>query len=165
MRAFDPFSTRTRCHAASTSVVGCGWPFTSTRSPRKPFIISIMPPPWIDELVARVEPAILQHAQELGVARGQRQRVLFGIAHQEQARQALVHLRARSHVRMRVVPVGARAIGDLEVVDVLATGADGQPRMAVGGLGHIQAVPVDDRVFRRAGSRSGRAPSVRGAAG
>ena len=147
MRAFDPFNRRTRCHAASTSVVGCGWPFTSTRSPRKPFIISIMPPPWKTSWLRASNRRSCSTHRSSAPPDGQRQRVLFGVPHQEQTSQALVHLRARAHVRVRVIPVRPRAIGDLELVDVLATVADGQAGMAVGALGHVQAVPVDDRVF------------------
>ena len=67
--------------------------------------------------------------------------------HQEQTSQALVHLRARTHVRVRVIPICACAIGHLELVHVLMTLTDGQAGMTVRALGHVQAVPVDDRVF------------------
>ncbi len=36
---------------------------------------------------------------------------------------------------------------DFEVVHVLATGTDDASGVAVGGLGHIHAVPVDNRIF------------------
>ena len=100
-----------------------------------------------DELVVSIEPAILQHTEKFGRARGQRERVFLFVSNDDQCREPLIHLRAGPHMRVRVIPIGPRAIADFELVHVLAAGADGQTRMAVGGLGHVQSVPVDDRAF------------------
>ena len=51
-------------------------------------------------------------------------------------------------VRMRVVPIRARAIQDRELVAVRRTGLDGESRGTIGGLGDGEPVPVEDRLLR-----------------
>jgi hypothetical protein len=100
-----------------------------------------------DQLVARVELPILDDAEELGFPRGQRQPIFFVVLYEEHTRQAVIHLRPRAHVRMRVIPVRPRAVGHFELVHVLASVTDGQTWVAIGALGHVETMPVDDRVL------------------
>ena len=51
--------------------------------------------------------------------------VFLIVLHQEQTSQALIHLRARAHVRVWVIPVRPRAISHFELVHVFATVTDG----------------------------------------
>ena len=62
----------------------------------------------------------------------------------EQPGEPGVDLRPGAHVRVRVIPVRARTIRDLEVVHVFAAVTNGEPGMAVRPLGHVEAVPVHD---------------------
>ena len=45
---------------------------------------------------------------------------------------------------MRVIPIRAGAVGDLELVEVIAAGGDRQAGMSVSCLGNVEPVPVDD---------------------
>jgi hypothetical protein len=98
----------------------------------------------VDELVVGIEIAILDHEREVLRAAGQAERALLVVADQEQAGESRVHLLASAAMRMRVEPVAAGAVDDHEVVDVALAGRDREARVTVHGLGHMQAMPMDD---------------------
>ena len=117
-----------------------------------------------DKLVTRVEPAILQHEQELGIARRECQRVLFSVPRQEQTCQALVHLGARTHMRVgwyQYVPARLVASKSETYSRPGRMTRRGWPTAASG-----TSMRASGRSnLLRAGSRSGCAPSDPGAGG
>ena len=94
------------------------------------------------QLVVGAEAAVLNDQREIVLVAGQVQGALFLVADDQQTRQPAVHLGARQAMRMRVEPVGAGAVGDLELVDNLPARRHRETRVAVHGLGHQHAVPV-----------------------
>ncbi len=102
----------------------------------------------VGELVVRIEASFLQQQRNLPRPARQAEGVLLGVADEEEPRHAAVDLFAGMVVRMRVVPIRARAIQDRELVAVRRTGLDGEARGTIGGLGDGEPVPVEDRLLR-----------------
>ncbi len=95
------------------------------------------------EPVLPVEAAVLQDQRHVVFARRKFRGLFFLVADEKKSGQAEVDLPARAAVGMRVKPVGARPILDLELVDVTLPGGGGVARMPVHVLGHVQTVPMD----------------------
>jgi len=89
----------------------------------------------------------LEHEGDVELAGGQPQRLLLGVAHQEKPGQPHVDLGTGPAVGVRVEPVRPRAIQNLELVDELAAGAEGEAGVTVHDGRDVEPVPVDDRLL------------------
>ena len=98
----------------------------------------------VDQLVAGIEAAILDHDRNLVLARGQAEPGLLGIVDDQATGQAVIHLGGRRLVGMRVIDVQAGPVQHLELVDPRLTLADGMHGMPVHVGRHMQAMPVGD---------------------
>ena len=98
----------------------------------------------VTELAVAADRPVLQDERQIV---GARRQVWFVAVHDQEAGEAPIHLLAGVMVRMGVVPVVARWIGDHEVVLVGLPRPDRCRGLPVLVLGHHQPVPVHDAVL------------------
>ena len=102
------------------------------------------------ELVGSVEPFVLDNDRNIARPRGQSERSFFRIVDDHHSRHASVDLIARSHIRVRVEPISARAIDDFESMGMKFAGRENVLRMSISEFGNVHAVEVNHCVFGQA---------------
>ncbi len=102
-------------------------------------------PEAVRERQGPTEPLVLQQERDVVPAPGQPELLDVVAFDDQEAAHALVRLGRGQPVGVRVVPVGARAVHDPELVGVRGPGPDLESGVSVGRLRHGQAVPVQDR--------------------
>jgi hypothetical protein len=103
----------------------------------------------VDQTVVFIEGAILDDQGEVVFIARQGQGLLFVVRDDKQACQPTVYLRPGAFVRVGVIPVSTGPVVDLEFINELPAGCDDIAGMAIHIGRHVQAVPVNNALFRQ----------------
>ena len=102
----------------------------------------------VDQTVVFVKGAILDDQGEVVFIARQGQGLLFVVRDDKQACQPTVYLRPGAFVRVGVIPVSTGPVVDLEFIHELPAGCDDITGMAIHIGWHVQAMPVNNALFR-----------------
>lgn len=94
-----------------------------------------------------IKTAILEDDGDVKFSLGEIEVAFLRSGDDEEAGEALIHLGTSASMGMRMVPVGAGLIENLEGVGVGLSGIDYKTRVPVCCFGDVEAVPMDDGGF------------------